>query len=520
MLGAFVLGISLLGVTRAVSIGPVTDLTIANALIRPDGFLRFATLADGTLPGPIIQGNKGDRFQVNVINQLTDDTMFLSTSIHWHGIHQAGSNWADGSSFVTQCPIASNDSFLYDFSVAQQAGTFWYHSHLSTQYCDGLRGPFIVYDPNDPHASLYDVDDDSTVITLEDWYHVSAKEVGDAAPPVSQATLINGIGRFPDGPAMPLAVVNVKPATRYRLRIIGMSCDPNFTFSIDQHELLVIEVDGENTVPLLVDSIQVFAGQRYSAVLTTSQPVGNYWIRANPNAPRGIPGFDGGRNSAILRYAGAPEVEPKTELQPSLKPLNELSLHPLEDPSAPGVPSPGAADINLNIKHAFDFDAHHYTMNGQIFTPPNVPVLLQILSGASSAQDLLPAGTLYELPANKVIELSLPGSGVEIGGPHPFHLHGHTFSVVRSAESDIYNYVNPVRRDTVNTGLAGDNVTIRFVTDNAGPWFLHCHIDWHLEAGMAVVFAENIPDTPRNNPVPEAWKDLCPRYDALPANQH
>ena len=38
-------------------------------------------------------------------------------------------------------------------------GTFWYHSHLSTQYCDGLRGPMVVYDPYDPHAHLYDVDD-------------------------------------------------------------------------------------------------------------------------------------------------------------------------------------------------------------------------------------------------------------------------------------------------------------------------------------------------------------------------
>ncbi len=38
-------------------------------------------------------------------------------------------------------------------------GTFWYHSHLSTQYCDGLRGAFVVYDPADPYADLYDVDD-------------------------------------------------------------------------------------------------------------------------------------------------------------------------------------------------------------------------------------------------------------------------------------------------------------------------------------------------------------------------
>ena len=50
-------------------------------------------------------------------------------------------------------------AFEYKFKVDGQAGTFWYHSHLSTQYCDGLRGPMVVYDPNDPHKSLYDVDD-------------------------------------------------------------------------------------------------------------------------------------------------------------------------------------------------------------------------------------------------------------------------------------------------------------------------------------------------------------------------
>ncbi len=97
-------------------------------------------------------------------------------SQHWHGFFQKGTNWADGPAFVNQCPIATGNSFLYDFQVPDQAGmllrkgvmsevltmmyigTFWYHSHLSTQYCDGLRGPFVVYDPNDPHASLYDVD--------------------------------------------------------------------------------------------------------------------------------------------------------------------------------------------------------------------------------------------------------------------------------------------------------------------------------------------------------------------------
>jgi iron transport multicopper oxidase len=84
---------------------------------------------------------------INVVDHLTDATMLRSTSIvspksyqfrdrtysekHWHGIfQQKQSNWADGVSFVTQCPIAPNDSFLYDFQTEGQAGTFWYHSHL------------------------------------------------------------------------------------------------------------------------------------------------------------------------------------------------------------------------------------------------------------------------------------------------------------------------------------------------------------------------------------------------------
>ena len=32
---------------------------------------------------------------------------------------------------------------------------------LAVQYCDGLRGPMVIYDPDDPHAELYDVDDGS-----------------------------------------------------------------------------------------------------------------------------------------------------------------------------------------------------------------------------------------------------------------------------------------------------------------------------------------------------------------------
>lgn len=78
----------------------------------------------------------------------------------------------DGVTGVTQCPIAPNNSFQYSFSTGGQVGTYWYHSHfgmflalgcwtapnaiLDVQYCDGIRGALIIYDPNDPLKKMYD----------------------------------------------------------------------------------------------------------------------------------------------------------------------------------------------------------------------------------------------------------------------------------------------------------------------------------------------------------------------------
>ncbi|TFK32861.1 laccase 2 precursor [Crucibulum laeve] len=505
--------LSLFAIVNA--IGPTSDLYIANSAISPDGFERSAVLAgtqasDLSFPGPLITSNKGDAFSINVIDNLTDTTMLTSTSIHWHGFFQAGSSWADGPVGVSQCPISPGNAFLYSFAVPDQAGTFWYHSHHSTQYCDGLRGPIVVYDPNDPHLSLYQVDDNSTVITLADWYHTVAPSAG--LVPTADATLINGKGRSAGGLTVPLSVIDVTAGTSYRFRLISISCDPNYVFSIDGHTMTIIEVDGVNVTPLVVDSIQIFAGQRYSFVLTADQDVGNYWIRANPNV--GTTGFDGGINSAILRYAGANDTDPTTDQTPNSNPLLETNLHPLENPGAPGTAVSGGADVNLDLEIAFSVTDLQFSINGATFIPPTTPVLLQIMSGAQTAQDLLPAGSVYVLPPNKVVELSIPGGS--IGSPHPFHLHGHTFDVVRSAGSDIYNYDNPVRRDVVSTGVAGDNVTIRFTTDNPGPWILHCHIDWHLEIGLAIVFAEDTATIATSDP-PDDWDQLCPTFDALPA---
>jgi len=158
-------------------------------------------------------------------------------------------------------------------------------------------------------------------------------------------------------------------------------------------------------------------------------------------------------------------------------------------------------------------------VNGTQFVPPSVPVLLQILSGAQDATQLLPSGSVIVLEANKVVELTLTTTGLT-SGPHPIHLHGHTFDVVQSAGNSTFNYVNPVRRDVVSAGTPPEQMVIRWVTDNSGPWFLHCHIDWHLDDGFAVVLAESPSDTLAHiSPIPAAWDQLCPVFDALTVDQ-
>ncbi|KAF9060315.1 laccase [Rhodocollybia butyracea] len=469
------------------------NLYIVNRDIAPDGFQRSTVLAgrtphDGSFPGPLITGRKGDRFWINVTDLLTDPTMDRSTSIHWHGLFQNTTSYADGVAFVSQCPIVANHSFLYDFGVPDQAGTFCF----SVQYGDGLRGPIVIYDSADPNQHLYDVDDESTVITIADWFHPTSLQLLAAlAPPNADATLINGKGRYAGGPDTPLAVIQVEHGKRYRFRLIDMAFDAFHAFSIDQHDLKIIEVDGINTEPHTVNFIQLYPAQRYSFVLNADQKIDNYRIRALSNTGVGALNFTNGVNSAILRYRGAPHCDPTTSQANEVVALRDGDLHPLENPGAPGQPYPGGADLILNFTLTFNDDNVTFFMNNVTFIPPTVPVLLQILSSAQHAQDLLPEGSVYTLPKDK-----------------------HAFDIVRASDNPEYNFKNPVRRDVALVAL-GNLTTLRFVTDNAGPWLLHCHIDLHLSLGLAVVLAEDTRDTKKDDPVPDDWKSLCPIYNKL-----
>lgn len=118
------------------------DLTIERSTIAPDGVERSAILINGAFPGPLLEANWGDTFQITVHNNITGPED--GTTLHWHGMLQKGTPYMDGVPAVTQCPIAPGKSYTYTFQ-ADLFGTTWYHSHYSAQYADGVWGPMVVY---------------------------------------------------------------------------------------------------------------------------------------------------------------------------------------------------------------------------------------------------------------------------------------------------------------------------------------------------------------------------------------
>lgn len=97
--------------------------TIAKATASPDGYTKEVYAINGQMPGPLIEANEGDTVVVTVQNDLVDE----STTIHWHGLFQNGTQTMDGVPGFSQCPIPAGSSWTYTFSTEGQSGTYWYH---------------------------------------------------------------------------------------------------------------------------------------------------------------------------------------------------------------------------------------------------------------------------------------------------------------------------------------------------------------------------------------------------------
>jgi len=92
---------------------------------------------NGSMPGPTIEVNQGDRVRIIVHNELPE-----KTTVHWHGFELPIQQ--DGASTLTQNPIQPGKSFVYEFDIHEE-GTFFYHTHVAMQEAFGMVGWFIVH---------------------------------------------------------------------------------------------------------------------------------------------------------------------------------------------------------------------------------------------------------------------------------------------------------------------------------------------------------------------------------------
>ena len=158
----------------------------------------------------------------------------------------------------------SGSSFTYNFTV-DQPGTYWYHSHSRAQYPDGLRGQFLVHDPENPYAGKFD---EEIPITISDWYHDQMPGLMDhfisvenptGAEPVPNAALMNDTQNL---------TISVDPGKTYFFRLTNVGAFASQYLWIEGHNMTIIQVDGVYTEPAEAQMIYVTAAQRYGFLVT------------------------------------------------------------------------------------------------------------------------------------------------------------------------------------------------------------------------------------------------------------
>ncbi|KAG0707940.1 Fet3 ferroxidase [Suillus ampliporus] len=481
---------------------------------NPDGlFERRVIGVNGTWPPPPIEVSTADSLLVHVTNGIDKPA-----TLHHHGMYFNSTSWMDGAIAVSQCGIPPGQTFDYVVPInsSGQVGTYWAHGHANGIYVDGLRTPLLLHSPNETYAGYYDAE---FTVVMGDWYHeehpvLLSSFLGIANPggaePVPNSALVyfsqNGSYLAPISGSNPSPVTSAvgfnenatlpfEPGKTYRLRIINVGALAGFFFWIDGHEMRIIEADGTDTQEQSVDILGVSVAQRYSVLVTARNDTSSNWaIHANMDTTMfdKVPSNLNPNVTSTITYSASSNL---TNLSP-------VSSYPTTNDSAliPVVVEPAVSPTNT-FELEFGFDTmndgtNHGFFNDLVYNPPLVPAIMSALSLGENATSQEAYGPYsFVLNYGDVVDLVVKNTDT---GQHPFHLHGYKVQIVNRAlnfTSDdpslnpplVEGQANPMRRDTV-TVAGGGSITLRFIADNPGAWLFHCHVEWHLESGLAVQF--------------------------------
>ncbi|KAK7358152.1 hypothetical protein VNO77_00073 [Canavalia gladiata] len=456
---------------------------------------------NGKYPGPTIAVHEGDSVEVKVTNSIAKNT-----TIHWHGIRQLRTAWADGPSYITQCPIKGGNSYTYKFRVVNQRGTLLWHAHYSWQRAS-VYGAFIVY-PRMPYPFSGPIDAEVPIIFGE-WWNLDVDTMQSemmkygSGPNSSDAYTINGL----PGPLYPCSnkdtfTYAVESGKTYLLRIINAALSDELYFAVANHTLTVVEVDATYIKPFTTKAIMVTPGQTTNVLLTANQvpdPSGTFVLAARPYRTSVFP-FDNSTTIGFLRYKNArtkeikplyvstnlainnlPEMEDTnfaTEFSSKLRSLAS-SEFPCEVPQQ--IDKRVIITISLNLQDCptnttckgYNGKRFYASMNNQSFVRPSMSILDSYYKKLNSHEYSLDFpekppksynytgvdpltenmntefGTkLLALPYGTNLEIVLQDTGFLNVENHPIHVHGHNFFIVGQG---LGNY--KVNKDPANYNL-------------------------------------------------------------------
>ncbi|GLT89564.1 hypothetical protein SLE2022_075420 [Rubroshorea leprosula] len=538
--------------------------------IKHHNFTRLCTTrsvltVNGQWPGPRLVAREGDRVVVKVVNHIPNNV-----SIHWHGVRQLGTPWADGPSYVTQCPIQTNQSYIYNFTISGQRGTLLYHAHISWLRAY-IYGAIIIL-PRKNESYPFQKPHKEVPIIFGEWYNVDPEAIVSQAlqtgggPNVSDAFTINGFpGPLYNCSSKDTYKLKVKPGKTYLLRLINAALNEELFFSIANHTLTVVEADAVYVKPFETDELFITPGQTTNVLLKTKPdfPNASFLMAARPYFT-GRGAIDNSTTAGILEYEPPSNHKSHTKqlplIKPSLPPINATNivanftrkLRSLANSKFPAnVPqavdrkffftvglgtnpcpqnttcqgpngtkfSASVNNVSFNLPSVALLQSYFFGQSNGVYTTdfPTNPLVPFNYTGTPPNNTMVSNGTkAVVLPFNTSVELVLQGTSILGIESHPLHLHGFNFFIVGQGFGNYdpnkdpanFNLNDPAERNTIGVP-SGGWVAIRFLADNPGVWFMHCHLEIHTTWGLKMAWI--VLDGPQpNQKVPPPPSDLPP----------
>ncbi|KAK6927150.1 N-acetyltransferase B complex, non-catalytic subunit [Dillenia turbinata] len=496
---------------------------------------------NGQFPGPTLEVHNGDTLVIKVQNNAR-----YNITLHWHGIRQMRTPWADGPEYVTQCPIQPGGSYTYRFTIQDQEGTLWWHAHSSWLRAT-VYGALIIH-PKSGFPYPFTKPKREIAILLGEWWDRNPIDVlrqatiTGAAPNVSDAFTINGQpGDLYRCSRKDTTKIPVLSGETVLLRVINAALNQPLFFAVANHKLTVVGADAAYTKPFTTKILMLGPGQTTNVLLTADQPPAEYYMAARAYASaQGAP-FDNTTTTAIIQCKRAPHNTKKgtssAPILPRLPAYNDTATvtaftSRFKSPSKVKVPTqidenlfftiglglfncsrpsprcqgPNGTrftasmnNVSLVLPSNNSILQAYYQRTPGVYTtdfPPVPPVQFDYTGNVSRALWQPIKGTkLYKLKYGSRVQVVLQGTNIFTAEDHPMHLHGYHIYVVAQGFGNFdprkdrakFNLIDPPLRNTIDVPVGGWAV-IRFVADNPGVWLMHCHLDVHITWGLAMAF--------------------------------